>query len=330
MQTITVNKNDGGQRLDKFLTKCIGGLPASLMYKYLRKKRIKLNGKRAAGDMIVSEGDVIELYIPDEFTPEKRGAADPPPLSAPKLDVVYEDENIILTDKRPGQLVHIGDGDDGSGTLIHHIKSYLILRGEYDPASENSFAPSLCNRIDRNTGGIVIAAKNAETLRAVCEAIKESHIDKRYLCAVHGKLKKNSDVAEAYLFKNSRTKTVTVTSTQVRGAKPIKTGYRFVDYNPSLDISLLEVRLYTGRTHQIRAHMAYLGMPLVGEGKYGENKNDRRLRWKHQALYSYKLTFREDTGPLSYLCGRTFIAKPENIRFLEFFDPGKYSALLGK
>lgn len=330
MYTLTVNKNDGGQRLDKFLTKCIGGLPASLMYKFLRKKRIKVNGKRASGDTVLSDGDVIELYIPDEFSPEKRGENDIPPLASPKLDILYEDENIILTEKRPGQLVHIGDGDDGNGTLIHHIKSYLILNGEYDPKSENSFAPSLCNRIDRNTGGIVIAAKNAEALRAVSEAIRLSHIDKRYLCAVHGRPQKKSEIAEAHLFKNSRTKTVTVTPNPVRGSKPIKTGYTLIDYDPVHDISLLEVRLYTGRTHQIRAHMAYLGMPLLGEGKYGENKADRKLNYRHQALYSYKLTFTETDGVLAYLHGREFCADAANIRFLEFFDRQRYLRLFSR
>ncbi len=328
MRSITVNKNDGGQRLDKFLAKCIKGLPMSLMYKYLRKKRIKLNGKRADGADMLKEGDVITLFIPDEFTEDKRSAEDVM-LARPNISVVYEDENIILVSKKPGQLVHDGDGDDGGNTLIRHIKSYLFLNGEYDPASEHSFAPSLCNRIDRNTGGIVIAAKNAETLRAVNEAIRENKTDKRYLLAVHGRPEKTSGVAEGYLFKNTKTKTVRVSLEPTRGSKPIKTGYKLLDYNRALDLALLEVRLYTGRTHQIRAHMEFLGHPLLGEGKYGVNKNDRRLSYKHQALYSYKMTFREESGHLSYLNGRSFYADPAEIRFLEFFDPEKYTFVFG-
>ena len=323
MQTITINKNDGGQRLDKFLGKCIKGLPAALMYKYLRKKRIKLNGKKADGADILKEGDVLTLYIPEEFTQDKKAAEDTL-LSKPNLRIVYEDDNIILLSKKPGQLVHDGDGDDGGNTLIRHLKSYLYKKGEYDPEKENSFVPSLCNRIDRNTGGIVIAAKNAETLRAVNEAIKESLTDKRYLCVVHGKPSSKQAVLEAHLFKNTKTKMVRVTAEPTRGSKPIKTGYKLIGYDKSNDLSLLEVRLYTGRTHQIRAHMAYLGHPLLGEGKYGVNKDDRRLSYKHQALHSYKLTFNTDSGTLAYLNGRTFTADPADIRFLEFFKKEKY------
>lgn len=323
MRSITINKNDSGQRLDKFLTKCIKGLPVSLMYKYLRKKRIKLNGKRAEGSTVLKEGDIITLFIPDEFTDDKKNSEDVL-LTRPNLSVIYEDENIILISKKPGQLVHDGDGDDGGNTLIRHIKSYLYQKGEYDPDSENSFAPSLCNRIDRNTGGIVIAAKNAEALRAVNEAIKQGEVDKRYLCAVHGRPEHEKDIASAYLFKNTKTKTVRVTDEPTRGSKSIKTGYRVIDTNRSVGISLLEVKLYTGRTHQIRAHMAYLGYPLLGEGKYGTNKDDRRLSYKHQALYSYKLTFTAKEGLLTYLNGRTFCVDPDEIRFLEFFSAGKY------
>ena len=329
MRTITVNKNDGGQRVDKFLMKCIKEMPPSLMYKYLRKKRIKLNGKRADGSDVLKEGDILTLFIPDEFTEDKKKRQETF-LERPVLNVVYEDENILLVSKKPGQLVHEGDGDDGVNTLIHHIKSYLYNNGEYDPESENSFAPSLCNRIDRNTGGIVIAAKNAETLRAVNEAIKEDLTDKRYLCVLHGRPARDSGVEEAYLFKNTQTKMVKVTPTPTRGSKPIKTGYKIIDYNESLDLSLVEVRLYTGRTHQIRAHMAYLGFPLLGEGKYGVNKDDRRISYKHQALYSYKLTVRASEGILSYLNGKTFTADCKDIRFLEFFNEKKFIRLFDK
>ncbi len=329
MREITVNKNDSGQRLDKFLLKCIKGLPASLMYKYLRKKRIKINGKRADGADMLCEGDVITLYIPDEFTADKKSAEDTL-LTKPNISIIFEDENIILVSKKPGQLVHDGDGDDGGNTLIRHLKSYLYQKGEYDPESEHSFAPSLCNRIDRNTGGIVIADKNAATLRAVNEAIKNGETDKRYLCVVHGRLPNNSAVYEAHLFKNTKTKTVRVTDEPTRGSKPIKTGYKVIDYNKTYDLSLLEVRLYTGRTHQIRAHMAHLGFPLLGEGKYGVNKEDKSLSYKHQALYSYKLSFKTDDGVLAYLRGKTFTANFDEIRFLEFFKRENYTGLFGK
>lgn len=329
MRSITVNKNDGGQRLDKFLSKCIKGLPAALMYKYLRKKRIKLNGKRADGSVMLKEGDIITLFIPDEFTEDKK-KADETLLSKPNITVIYEDENIILLSKKPGVLVHDGDGDDGGNTLIRHLKSYLYQKGEYYPEMENSFAPSLCNRIDRNTGGIVIAAKTAEALRAVNEAIKNNKTDKRYLCAVHGKFRESSGVSEAHLFKNTKTKTVRVTDEPTKGSKPIKTGWKVIDYNNTHDLTLLEVRLYTGRTHQIRAHMAYLGHPLLGEGKYGVNKDDRRLSYKHQALHSYKLRFNTSDEVLGYLSGKVYTASADDIRFLEFFNEDKFKGLFGK
>ena len=327
MRTIIVNKNDGGQRLDKFLTKCIKGLPAALMYKYIRKKRIKLNGKRAEGSDILKEGDVVSLYIPDEFSAAGKSGAAPLP-ARPKLCIIFEDENIIVISKKPGQLVHDGDEGETGGTLVSHMLGYLYQKGEYDPKKENSFTPALCNRIDRNTGGIVIAAKNAEALRAVNEAIKNGFTDKRYLCAVHGRPEgKGETVIEAHLFKNTKTKTVRITDEAVRGSKPIRTGYKVIDYNKKLDLSLLEVKLYTGRTHQIRAHMAHIGYPLLGEGKYGVNREDRRLSYSHQALYSYKLTFMAEDGRLSYLCGRVFRASPADIRFLEFFNEESFRGL---
>ena len=194
MRKFTVNNNDSGQRLDKFVTKATEGMPKSLLYKFIRTKRIKLNGDRAHENDILSVGDVIEMYIPDEFF---GGADDTPDYSKVKVkpDIVYEDENILLCNKKPGILVHLGDEGDKNRadaaereTLIFALTAYLVNKGEYDPSAENSFAPALCNRIDRNTGGIVILAKNAPTLRAINEAIRENRVHKRYLCAVHGKL----------------------------------------------------------------------------------------------------------------------------------------------
>ena len=201
MQILKINKNDAGQRLDKFLSKAVKGLPASLMYKYIRTKKIKVNRTRCEQKQILLEGDEIQLFIRDEFfgSPEKDDGA----LSriTPKLDIVYEDDNIILCNKRPGVLVHEDDSAK-ENTLIMHIKAYLFQKGEYDPEAEQSFAPALCNRIDRNTGGIVIAAKNAEALRVMNEKIKNDEIRKFYLCAVHGKMPKGADTLTAYLKKN--------------------------------------------------------------------------------------------------------------------------------
>lgn len=329
MREFLINKNDGGQRLDKFVSKTVWGLPPSLIYKFIRKKRIKVNGKRAEGNFILREGDTVSMYIPDEFF-EKGGSFEKTgELSRvkPRLCVVYEDENVIIADKDSGVLSHTGDeGDknrsDGAEreTLLFHVKAYLYQNGEWEPEKENSFAPALCNRIDRNTGGLVICAKNAPALRSVNELIKDGKVRKSYLCAVHGRFKQKSGIFEDYLFKNTKTKTVKVTSDFRAGAKKIVTEYRELDYNGELDLSLLEVTLHTGRTHQIRAHMAFLGHPLLGEGKYAENKEDRALGYSSQALYSYKLTFEGEAPSVENLCGKTFLADRGRIDFLKLFS----------
>ena len=327
MLTIKLKDNDGGQRLDKFLQKSLKTLPMSLMYKYIRTKRIKVNGKRAKQDMKLNSGDIIELYIPEEFTSDKKDTATPDfSVVTEKPRIVYEDNNIIICDKRPGLLSHTGDKDENNSsslsekdTLIFIIQAYLSSKGEYDPKNELSFAPALCNRIDRNTGGLVIAAKNAEALRDMNELIRDGAVKKQYFCAVHGKPIKSSATLRGHLFKNSKTKTVTVYSSPRQGSKEIITSYKTLKSNHEHDLSLLEVTLGTGRTHQIRAHMASIGHPLLGEGKYAENKNDRKLGYKHQALYSYKITFASNETSLSYLSNKIFEADHANIKFLELF-----------
>ncbi len=315
MRIINVGKNDAGQRLDKFLSKAVKGLPMSMMYKSIRTKKIKVNRKRAEQSYILAEGDEIQLFIRDEFfdAPEKDTSA----LTriTPKLDILYEDDNIMLLNKRPGVLVH-EDDDGGENTLIMHIKAYLCAKGEYDPSAEQSFAPSLCNRIDRNTGGIVIAAKTAEALRDMNAKIKAGEVSKHYLCLVHGVPPKGEDIIKGYLRKNSKTNTVEVRDRYFDGAKEIVTGYRVLERRG--EQSLLEIDLYTGRTHQIRAHMAHIGCPLVGDGKYGINKSDRAKGFKYQALYAYKLDFPKtaDANSLSYLEGKTFSLNKTDIWFI--------------
>ena len=315
MQILVIKKNDAGQRLDKFLTKAVSGLPASLMYKYIRTKKIKVNRKRCEQKYILQEGDEIQLFIRDEFfsSPEKDDGA----LFriTPKLDIVYEDDNIILCNKRPGVLVH-EDTDGADNTLIMHVKAYLYGKGEYDPESEQSFAPALCNRIDRNTGGIVIAAKNAEALRDMNARIKAGNISKHYVCLVHGAPPKTKDIIKGFLRKDSANNTVTVRDTHFEGSKEIITGYEVLERRG--ERSLLEIELFTGRTHQIRAHMAHIGCPLVGDGKYGINRADRADGFKYQALYAYKLTFprTDEDGALSYLEGKTFEIDKRDIWFI--------------
>ena len=319
MKEFTIGKNDAGQRLDRFLAKAVPLLPASLAQKYIRLKRIKRNNARAQRDDRLCEGDVLQLYINDEFfdTPSEENAY--LTVAAPKLSIVYEDENLLLVDKQPGVAVHPHDGAEYGKTLIDHIQAYLYAKHEWRPREENAFTPALCNRIDRNTGGIVIAAKTAEALRVMNQKIKDRELDKRYLAIVEGTPKPKSGVLRGYLFKDAVKNRVFVTDAPQKGAKTCETRYEVLESRNGL--SLVECELITGRTHQIRAQFAHAGHPLLGDGKYG--KLDKRFDRKHQALYSYKLTFRftTDAGSLNALNGKTFTV--EKVDFVDEYFPKK-------
>ncbi len=307
MKSFTIGKNDAGQRLDKFISKAMPSLPKSLMYKYIRLKRIKVDGKRAEIGTKLLEGSIVDAYINDEFFAPAEKKLDF--MSASKnLTIVYEDENILLADKKQGLLSHPDENEYGD-TLIARIQRYLYEKGEYDPDAEQSFKPALANRIDRNTGGIVIAAKNAEALRILCDKIKYRELDKFYLAVVHGSPREKEAVLEAFLSKDEDKNKVFIKSRKTEDSKTIKTHYRVLKEKNGL--SLLEVELLTGRTHQIRAHLASIGHPLLGDGKYGKNADDKKIGFRHQALYSYKLRFNftTDAGILEYLNGKTFTAK---------------------
>lgn len=318
MKSFVINMNDSGQRLDKFIAKAVPLLPKSLMYKYIRTKRIKVNGRRAEISTRLSDGDTVEMYINDEFFESAPKNYDFLNACA-KLTIIYEDENIILCDKKAGVLSH-PDDKEYADTLIGRIKRYLYEKGEYDPDSENSFAPALVNRIDRNTGGIVIAAKNAESLRILNAKMKSRELHKFYLCILHGKLEKDCGTLEGYLIKNEEKNLVKVLKSPKPGAKEIRTKYSVLDFKDGL--SLVEVELLTGRTHQIRAHFASLGHPLLGDGKYGTNKQNKKYGYKKQCLYSYKLIFdfTTDAGILNYLNHREFSA--ESVWFKDEFYKG--------
>ena len=304
MKELTIGTNDSGQRLDRFLAKAVPLLPASLAQKYIRIKRIKLNGGRAARDSRLSAGDVLQLYINDEFFEKPRQDNAYLTVATPKLTIVYEDENILLADKRPGLAVHPHDGAEYGRTLIDHIQAYLYQKHEWSPRGENAFAPALCNRIDRNTGGIVIAAKNAEALRILNQKIKDRELDKRYLAIVEGTPRNAKGSLKGYLFKDEKSNRVFVTDTSKPGSKTCQTNYTVLASTGEL--SLVECQLITGRTHQIRAQFAHAGHPLLGDGKYG--KLNKRFDRTYQALYSYKLTFQftTDAGCLEYLNGKSF------------------------
>ena len=323
MKSFTIAKNDAGQRLDKFITKAVPLLPQGLMYKYIRTKRIKVNSKRSEISYKLVEGDTVDMYINDEFFAPAKEHFDF--LSASKkLDIIYEDENILLLNKKVGLLSH-PDDTEYNDTLITRVKRYLYEKGEYDPRDEQSFTPSLVNRIDRNTGGIVIAAKNAESLRILNQKLKDRELEKYYLCVIHGSMKQKSGVLEGWLTKDEKKNKVTVSERRTEDAKQIRTKYAVLAENGGL--SLVEVELLTGRTHQIRAHFASVGHPLLGDGKYGSNALNKPLGYKKQFLYSYKLkfAFTTDAGILEYLNGRTFIA-PE-VWFKSEFLSGKLTKM---
>ena len=312
MRELIIGKNDAGARLDRFVSKALPLLPPALLQKYIRIKRIKVNGGRAQRDQRLTEGDVVQLYINDEFFDKPSEENMFLTLFKPQVDIVYEDENLLLVNKRPGLVVH-ADETEKVNTLINHIQAYLYQKREWNPRWENAFAPALCNRIDRNTGGMVIAAKNAETLRIINEKIRLREIDKRYLCITVGRPKPPEGRIECFLLKNEQKKQVSVYHKPVPGGKTAVTDYRTLETRGEL--SLVEVRLETGRTHQIRASFADLGCPLLGDGKYGRGNVNRRYGETRQALYAYELTFDlpTDAGLLNYLRGRTFTV--ENVPF---------------
>ena len=305
MKELRVNANDAGQRLDRFVGKAVPLLPESLLQKYIRLKRIKVNGKGAKRDTRLELGDLLQLYINDEFFEKPREENSYLKVGTPRLSIVYEDENILLADKKPGVLCHSAGVWDYN-TLIAHIQAYLAQKGEWRPREENSFAPALCNRIDRNTGGIVIAAKNAEALRILNDKIRDREIEKYYLCAVQGRPKPPEGRLENYLFKDAQKNQVYVKEKPEPGARTAGTEYRLLRSRGPL--SLVECRLLTGRTHQIRVQMAHAGWPLLGDGKYGRERFNRDYDEKGQVLYSYRLRFEfpTDAGILNYLRGREF------------------------
>lgn len=315
MRELVVKKNDANQRLDKFLLKKFKTMPKKMAYMYIRKKCVKVNGKKATPEVMLKENDLLTFYIKDEFF-DNIQEENYEFLKAPKnLKIIYEDENIILLDKKPGVIVH-QDKSYHFDCLLLRLQHYLYDSGEYNPKEENCFAPALVNRIDRNTGGIVIGAKNAESLRILNQKMKDRELHKFYLCLLINKPKKDNAILSDYLIKNEKTNKVTVLRNEKQGAKKILTKYSVLETNNNL--TLCEVELLTGRTHQIRAHMSSIGCPILGDNKYGNKKLNQKYSLSKQCLYSYKLAFdfTTDSGILSYLDKKDF--STNDIWFMDY------------
>jgi len=260
---------------------------------------LTVNGRRVFVTALLRAGDRLRVDLDAAERPSSLVPA------AMALEVLYEDEHLLLADKRPGMVVH-ADETEKVNTLINHIQAYLYQKREWSPYKEQTFAPALCNRIDRNTGGIVIAAKNAEALRVLTAKIRDREITKKYLCVTLGTMKPPEGKLEGYIFKDEVKKQVYVRKRPEPGAKTAITLYKTLAVKNGL--SLVECDLITGRTHQIRAQFSAAGHPLVGDGKYGSERDNKKYGRHGQALYSYKLAFRFTTGagPLEALNGRTF------------------------
>ncbi len=308
MKTITISKNEAGQRLDKLLSKYLNRAPKSFIYKMLRKKNITLNGKKADGSEKTSVGDEVKLFLAEE-TIEKFSGVEIPAAHG-KLEVLYEDSHILLINKPCGMLSQRAKPSDVS--LVEHLTAYLLNNGSLTEEALATFRPSVCNRLDRNTSGIVAAGKSLAGLQAMAEIFKDRSLHKFYLCIVKGQLA-GERLIEGYLTKDAASNQVKVMRQAVgKDSLPIRTRYRSISMGR--EGTLLEVELITGRSHQIRAHLASIGHPILGDAKYGNpsvnEKMGRQFGLRHQLLHSWRLELPELSGELAGLSGRTFTARP--------------------
>jgi len=300
MRELTITANDAGQRLDRFLQKALPRLPGTLVQKYIRTKRIKVDGKRTERSYRLSEGDTIQLYIGDEFFEQVPDQGLYRSIAQPNLSICYEDEHLLLVNKAPGILCH-SSTDPKEVTLVDLVKAYLYQSGAWNPDAEQSFVPALSNRLDRNTGGLVIAAKSAASQRILNEKLREGEIDKYYLLAVQGCPVPDSGRIEGHLVKDRANNIVHVAEAHEADAKAAVLAYQTL--KTAEDLSLVECKLITGRSHQIRVQMASLGTPILGDRKYGGGTAE-----PYQALWAYRLrfAFTSEAGALEYLNGREF------------------------
>lgn len=305
MQEIIVSANEAGQRFDKLLAKYLNEAPKSFIYKMLRKKNIVLNGKKATGNEKLEIGDSVKLFLSDE-TIEKFSKMIIVKTKA-KLDIVYEDENVLLINKPVGMLSQKAEAKDES--LVEHIISYMMESGQLTEADLRKFKPSICNRLDRNTSGLIVAGKSLSGLQVMGEMFKERSLKKYYRCLVKGRVDEKQYI-KGFLKKDETTNKVTITKNEVSDSLPIETEYVPIWANDSC--TLLEVHLITGRTHQIRAHLASQNHPIIGDYKYGNRKTNDLFKEKYklqsQLLHAYRLEMPKLDNELKNLSEKKFIA----------------------
>lgn len=313
MKQITVSKNEAGQRLDKLLAKYLNKAPKSFIYKMLRKKNITLNGKKAVGNEITCLGDEIKLFL-SEDTYGKFSGVQVQRVKA-KLDIIYEDEHIVLVNKPCGMLSQKSAASDVS--LVEYLITYLLEAGCVTEESLQGFRPSICNRLDRNTSGIIVAGKSLVGLQQMSEALRRRTLHKYYLCIVQGRIE-GEELIEGWLTKDAGHNQVHISQQKTgEDSAYIRTRYCPLGsgrLHGGLGVTLLKVELITGRSHQIRAHLSSVGHPILGDSKYGQPGLNETLRKSlglaHQLLHSYLLEMPGLEGELQYLGGRVFTAAP--------------------
>ena len=314
MVKIIIEENQSGQRLDRFLKKYYSKAPLSMIYRMIRKD-VKLNGKRSSEDVILSTGDELTLYITEEESESLKGSVCRV-RARKQFTIPYEDENILIADKPFGLLTH-GDSHEKKNHLANQVMDYLISKGEYDPSRDRTFTPAPCNRIDRNTTGLVIFAKNPQALREINAVLRTKEgIEKYYLTILCGDLEKELFLSD-FMVKDQRLNRAVISGSDAEGAKSMETVVTPLDHGAyrGKKYTLAQVRILTGRTHQIRSQLAHTGYPLLGDSKYGGSKDLNPT----QLLHSWKLCFREmPGGKLSYLSGRTVeCTPPENFMAIQ-------------
>lgn len=312
MKELNITSKEENQRIDKYLQKYFNAAPKSLIYKLIRKKKIKLNGSRIEGSEILCCGDIIKIYLSEE-TMESFMELKVINKRAGKIDVIYEDDNILVCNKPVGMLSHPESSED-KDTLIDRILFYLYEKNEFNINKESTFTPAICNRLDRNTSGIVICGKNLISVQSLNKMFLERKVDKYYTAMVKGEIK-TKGILEGYHTKDSSQNKVCISKEEVENSSKVLTEYKPIKSNKGF--TLLEIKLITGKSHQIRAHLKSMDTPVVGDIKYGDRSVNefvrRKIGVRSQLLHAERIILKEKEGHLSYMCNKEIIAHKTEI-----------------